>query len=560
MPDRGEELFQTRLEKLQRLRSQGLDPYPPRYHRTHTTQEALAAFQDLEAQQGAGSRGGEVSLAGRITAMRVMGQASFLDLRDGAGHIQAYLRRDHLGDRYSLLKELDLGDFLGVSGPLFRTRTGEVTVEAREIAVLVKALRAPPEKWHGLKDVELRYRQRYLDLMANEEIRRLFVNRSRVAESIRRFLNGRGFIEVETPILLPVAAGAMARPFVTRHNALDRTLYLRIATELYLKRCLVGGLDKVYEIGRVFRNEGLDMRHNPEYTLLESYEAYADYQDVMRMVEAMVHHAATEVLGTPKVPWGDQEIDFTPPWRRASLREELLARSGIDITRYTDAASLAEQMAGRGIAVTQRASWGRLVDKLIGETVEPHLVQPTFLLDYPQEMSPLAKAKPGEVGYVERFEGFAGGMELANSFTELNDPVEQRRRFYEQEELRRQFGDEEFDRLDEDFLLAMEYGMPPTGGLGMGIDRLVMLFTGQPTIREVILFPHLSWSQEEMLREVERWVEAEARALAGNGSLPLNAQETLFERIAAGLPADLRSRVRDDEIRRCIESYLKRQG
>ncbi|MBI2935926.1 MAG: lysine--tRNA ligase, partial [Chloroflexi bacterium] len=343
----------------------------------------------------------------------------------------------------------------------------------------------------GLKDVEQRYRQREIDLATSDEVRRRFVLRSGVVAGIRRFLNSRGFIEVETPILLPVAAGAMARPFITHHNALDRTLYLRIATELHLKRCIIGGLDKVFEVGKVFRNEGIDLRHNPEFTTLESYEAYADYTAVMRMVEEMASTVAQESLGTQAVRWGNEQINFAPPWRRVSLREELRHRSGIDIEEYRDPEALARRMRDIGIEVGGRASFGLLVDKLLSETVEPNLLQPTFLLDYPKEMSPLAKEKPEDPRYVERFEAFAGGLEIANAFTELNDPVEQRNRFLEQEELRKLYGNEDFDRLDEDFLLAMEYGMPPTGGLGVGIDRLVMLFTGEQSIREVVLFPQL---------------------------------------------------------------------
>ena len=420
-----------------------------------------------------------------------MGKASFIDLRDGTDKLQVHLRRDILEDAYELIDDLDLGDFLGARGILFKTRTGEVTLEAQETTLLAKSMRPPPEKWHGLKDVEIRYRQRYLDLMANPEVQPIFQARSRVVSAIRTYLDNRGFIEVDTPVLVPVAAGAMAQPFVTHHHALDRTLYLRIATELYLKRLIVGGMDKVYEIGRVFRNEGIDWDHNPEYTLLESYEAYADYNDVMRMVEEMVAQVAQEAHGTTSVTHQDREIDLSPPWRRVSLRDELQKRSGIDVESFPDTDSLAAEMQKRGIEARGPMSRGRLLDKLLSSTVEPHLVQPTFLLDYPIEMSPLAKAKPDDPRYVERFEAFAGGMEIANAFSELNDPAAQRQRFQEQEALRSQYGDEDFDRLDQDFLTALEYGMPPTGGLGIGIDRLVMLITGQRTIRDVLLFPQL---------------------------------------------------------------------
>ena len=492
MVGKGGDLLLSRREKLRRLRSSGREPFPSRYHRTHTVEEAIAHLRSQEAAEGAQVRTSPVALAGRVMALRGMGKATFLDIQDATGQLQAHLRRDILEQEYDLARDLDLGDFLGVQGPLFLTRTGEVTLEAREVTLLAKAMRPLPEKRHGLSDVETRHRQRYLDLIANQETLRNFRVRSRIIEAMRRFLEGRGFMEVETPVLVPVAAGAMAQPFVTHHNALGRDLYLRIATELYLKRLIVGGLEKVYEIGRVFRNEGIDQDHNPEFTLLESYEAYADYTDVMTLVEQMVSGVAQEALGDTRVQFGENVIDFAPPWRRVTLREEVLRCTGIDFQDFRDADALEERMRTEGIPVEGRSSRGRLIDKLVTAGVEPHLVQPTFLLDYPLEMSPLAKQKPDDPSLVERFEGFAGGMEIANAFSELNDPDEQRRRFMEQEELRRRMGTEEdTDRLDEDFLLALEHGMPPTGGLGMGIDRLVMLLTGQPSIREVILFPQL---------------------------------------------------------------------
>ena len=553
MADQGEEQVQIRQQKLQRLREAGVDPYPSRYRRTHTNQEATALWLEVEGAQGGDARSEPVSVAGRIAAMRVMGRATFLDLQDGTGRIQALLRQNTLVPSYELLKELDLGDFLGVEGPLFRTRTGEVTVEAQAFTLLSKALHPPPEKWHGLRDVEQRYRQREADLLSNEEVRQRFILRSRIVEMMRRFLGVRGFIEVETPILLPVAAGAMAYPFVTHHNALDRTLYLRIATELHLKRCIIGGLDRVFEIGRIFRNEGLDARHNPEFTTLESYQAYADYSDVMEMVEEMVANLALEVLGTTSVPWNGQVVELKPPWKRFTLRGALLEHSGVDIEAFSDAPSLARRMRELGIEVTQEVSWGRLVDKLLSETVEPAQVQPAFLVDYPREMSPLAKEKPEDPRYVERFEAFAAGMELANAFTELNDPVEQRRRFAQQEELRRLHGDEEFDRLDEEFLAALEYGMPPTGGLGMGIDRLVMLFSDQSSIREVILFPHLSWSQKEVFDAVDRAIVGEA----GDGSITV---EALLESVKAALSQEVLARITEEQLRSRVEMYGKRLG
>jgi lysyl-tRNA synthetase class 2 len=491
MADREDTLLENRATKLARIRANGLDPYPARFHRTFDSATATALFEELEETDPPDERLQNVSLAGRITSMRTMGKAAFLDLQDASGSIQALLRQNNLEDGFDLLKNLDIGDHLGVRGNLIRTRTGQVTIDALELTVTAKGMRPLPEKYHGLRDVETRYRQRYLDLIANqEEVMPVFVLRSKVIRGIRRFLDDRGFLEVDTPILVPVAAGAHAKPFVTHHNALDQQLYLRIATELYLKRLIIGGFDKVYEIGRVFRNEGIDQDHNPEFTLLESYEAYADYNDVMEMVEQMVSTIAIEVNGSTKVAIGDDVIDFAPPWQRVSLREELEKRSGIDLESYNDDAL--RQKAGEvGIDTKVLESRGRLIDKLLSTLVEPHLIQPTFVLDYPEEMSPLAKAKPDSPGYVERFEAFAFGMEIANSYSELNDPKVQRERFEAQAQIHRLYENEEVDRQDDDFLTAMEYGMPPTGGLGIGLDRLVMLLAGQPSIRDVLLFPQM---------------------------------------------------------------------
>jgi len=491
MADRKEAITEQRLAKLSRIRSHNIDPYPHRYRRTHTTQEAATLFQEKERDN---AEAPEVCVAGRIVALRAMGKATFLDLRDGSGKIQVYFRENLLaGEKYQYLHDFDIGDIIGVSGKVFRTHSGEVTIEASDFAMLSKSLQPLPEKWHGLTDVEKRYRQRYLDLISNEEARHIFVIRSRLIAAIRRFLDERGFIEVETPVLLPVAAGAMARPFSTHHHALEQNLYLRIATELYLKRLIIGGLDRVYEIGRIFRNEGVSIKHNPEFTMLESYEAYADYNDVMEMMEQMVYHVAQEVLGSHEVSYGEHIINLSPPWRRVNLQDELLEKCGLDFLdqRYRDLPSLREGATGLGVEVEENMSWGRLVDKLLSTFVEPTLIQPTFVLDYPVETSPLAKTKPDDPRLVERFECFIGGIEIANAFTELNDPVEQRKRFEEQEQLRSLMGDEEVERLDEDFLTALEHGMPPTGGLGVGIDRLVMVLTNQQSIREVILFPQL---------------------------------------------------------------------
>ena len=473
-----------------------MNPYPARCLPPQNIANVISEFEATESDHANGSNDCMAVVSGRIISLRGMGRASFLDLRDGSGTMQVLLRENVLEQAYGLLENLDLGDFLEVSGSVMRTRTGQVTIEARNITLLSKCMRPLPEKWHGLRDVEIRYRQRYLDLIANPEIASSFAQRSQVIKSIRKFFDDKGFMEVETPILVPVAAGAHARPFVTHHHALDQQLYLRIATELYLKRLIVGGFDKVYEIGRVFRNEGIDQDHNPEFSLLESYEAYSDYTQVMEMVEGLFSSVAVAIQGTTEIRYGDHLIDFKPPWPRLSLSEELYRYSGIDIDELSDEEKLINKVASMGLDIGERESRGRLIDKLVSTFVEPKLIQPTFLLDYPEEMSPLAKAKEGRPGYVERFEAFAAGMEVANSYSELNDPEVQRARFDSQDEVRLIYQDEEVDRRDDDFLLAMEYGMPPTGGLGIGIDRMVMLLTSQPSIRDVLLFPQMRNSHD----------------------------------------------------------------
>lgn len=491
MAEQHDEFYQQRLIKLGRLRERGVDPYPPRTSRTHTAVEAVAGFQGRHGDTPGAHDSEPVAVLGRVAAHRTMGKATFIDLRDGSGRIQAYFRADKVGeDAYRGLDDLDLGDFLQVEGPLFRTRTGEVTVEAQSYQLLTKALQPPPEKYHGLSDVETRLRHRYLDLMSNEETRQTFTARSRIVSAVRRYMDDRGFLEMETPILQPQAGGAMARPFVTHYNALDEEYVLRIATELHLKRLLVGGFERVYEIGRIFRNEGVSHKHNPEYTLMESYQAYADYQDVLAMVEDLVSGVAQSVLGTMKVPHGDHTIDLTPPWRRLTLRDAILQESGIDFLAYETGDDLRAAMAEKRIYAPPGAGYGKLVDELLSTCVEPKLIQPTFLTDYPIELSPLAKKNPNDPRLVERFEAFVIGIEIANAYSELNDPLDQRERFSRQAQLRA-LGDEEAELPDEDFLFALEHGMPPTGGLGLGIDRLVMLLTNQTTIREVILFPHL---------------------------------------------------------------------
>jgi len=496
MTSRLERIVQQRLEKLDRIRARGGIPYPRTYHRTHTTEQAVKLLQEWElkddAEKEADRLAGKVraNVAGRIMAIRRMGKGSFFDIRDGSGKIQLLFQKLD-GAQLQLFNDLDIGDIIGASGKLFRTKSGEPTLDVENFTLLAKSLQPLPEKWHGLSDIDKRYRQRYLDLITNTEARGIFQARSRVIAAIRQFLNQRGFLEVETPVLQPSAGGALARPFVTHHHALDQDFYLRIAHELHLKRLIVGGFDRVYELGRTFRNEGISTKHNPEFTMLESYEAYADYNDVMNMLEQMVYEVSQQVLGTDRVKFGDDTLNLKPPWQRLNLRQAIMQYSGIDFVQYPKAASLRAKMQELGLEVDPQKNWARLVDELISTFVEPNLIQPTFLFDYPVSMSPLAKTKPDNDRVVERFEAFAGGMEIANAFTELNDPLEQRKRFLQQQKERGKGEDEMVETIDEDFLLALEYGMPPTGGLGVGIDRLVMLLTGQQSIREVILFPQL---------------------------------------------------------------------
>ena len=487
-----ERIAQQRLDKLTELRSRGIDPYPARCKRSHTNAEAVSL---LEKQEKDGIEAIEVSVTGRIMANRGMGKLAFINLVDGSGKIQLFVNKPQLSESSAdLLKDLDIGDFIGASGKVIRTRTGEPSVDVRELTLLVKSLQPLPEKWHGLHDTEKRYRQRYIDLIANPEVKEIFHKRSRVVTAIRKYMDGQGFVEVETPMLQPSAGGALARPFITHHNALGCDFYLRIALELHLKRLIVGGFDRVYEIGRVFRNEGIDTKHNPEFTLMECYQAYADYNDVMRLVEEMISGVVKEVAGDYRIPFGQDTLDFTPPWPRLDLRQAVLDKSGIDYDRFPNTASLAAEMRQKGIDFDPSRDRGRLIDDLLSTFVEPTLKNPTFLVNYPIEMSPLAKNRPSDSRTVERFEAYAGGTEIANAFSELNDPLEQERRFAGQLESRVDTcvaRTEEVEVIDEDFVTALEYGMPPTGGLGVGIDRIVMLITNQQSIREVILFPAL---------------------------------------------------------------------
>jgi lysyl-tRNA synthetase, class II len=478
-PAEPSDVFATRRRKLEALRAAGIEPFPHEFEGV----EPIAAVRTAHASLAAGEETkAEHRVAGRLAARRGQGKMAFLDLVDRSGRIQLQARVDELGpDGMERLLGLDLGDVIGVDGVAFSSRRGELTLRVQNFALLAKSLRPPPEKHHGLTDVETRLRHRELDLIASEDTRELFILRARVISAIRRFLDAEGFIEVETPILQPLYGGAAARPFTTHHNALDRELYLRIATELYLKRLIVGGLERVYEIGKDFRNEGLSTKHNPEFTMLEYYEAYADYLDVADRCERLVAFAASEV-------GYEGPLHFSPPWRRETLADAILSRTGVDILRLRERDALAEEMRVRGLGVPSDDTWPQLVDQLLSKHVEPTLVAPTLLFDYPVELSPFAKRHRSVEGLVERFEAFVGGMEIANAFSELNDPDEQRRRFEEQRELAGS-GDEEAQPYDEAFIQALEHGMPPTGGIGIGIDRLVMVLTGRQSIREVVLFP-----------------------------------------------------------------------
>jgi lysyl-tRNA synthetase, class II len=477
------DLLADRRAKLERLREAGIEPFPHAFPDRTEIAAVREAHERIEPGEETTDR---YRVAGRLVARRGHGKASFLDLKDGTGQIQIQARVDELGgDAYEGLLSLDIGDIVGVEGIVFASKRGELSIRADAWELLAKSLRPPPEKFHGLEDVETRYRRRELDLMANEETRELFIVRARTIAAVRRWFDSRGFIEVETPVLQPLYGGALARPFITHHNALDRDLYLRIATELYLKRLVVGGVDKVYELGKDFRNEGISHKHNPEFTMLEWYEAYADYNDTATELEGLVSGVAQEVLGTTKIERDGQTIDLSPPWRRITLRDAIEEKTGIDVLAHPSREALAEAMRTKP---DPEEGWGKLVDGLLSKEVEPTLMEPTFVVDYPVELSPFAKRHRSQRGLVERWEAFVGGIEISNSFTELNDPDEQRRRFEAQaEETAR--GDEETQPYDEVFVESLEQGMPPTGGAGLGIDRLVMILTGAKSLREVLLFP-----------------------------------------------------------------------
>jgi lysyl-tRNA synthetase, class II len=482
----------ARLAKLGRLEQAGVRAFPTTFSRSHRAQEIHADFDALNGQR--------VCVAGRLDVFRKLSSnLVFVEVKDESGRIQLMLHPRGMDDAQRLVYEaLDPGDFVGACGSVIKSKTGEVTVEVTELSLLSKSLRNPPEKWHGLVDVETRYRQRYLDLMANVDTRQVFLSRSRIIAAIRRYLDAHGFVEVETPVLQPIPGGGAARPFATESYAMDTRLYLRIALELYLKRCIIGGIERVYEIGRNFRNEGVSFKHSPEFTMLELYQAYADYQDIMRLTEDLVATAARAAIGRTRVRWNDVELDFNPPWQRMPLRTAIAEFSGVDYAEYPDVGSLRAAAERAGLHTEPEWNRGKIMDELLTAFVEPKLIQPTFLTDYPTDFpgSTLAKGKPDDPDEVERFEAFAGGIEIANAFSELNDPRVQRERFVQQVRAR-EAGDVEAQPFDQDFLVALEHGMPPTGGLGLGIDRIVMLLTNQQNIRDVILFPQLRPRDEQ---------------------------------------------------------------
>ena len=480
-------LMDQRREKLEEIRQLGVDPYAYKYSPTHTTKEILEQFAEVGDQPDETI---SVRVAGRIMTKRDHGKSGFAHLQDAGGRLQIYVRQNAVGEEaYQVYRKLDVGDVIGVAGHVFRTRTGEITVLVNEVELLAKSLRPPPEKWHGLQNKETRYRQRYADLMMNPEVMQVFINRTRMVQAVREYLNQDGFIEVETPILQPIYGGATARPFTTHHNALDMPLYLRIANELYLKRLIVGGFDRVYEFSKDFRNEGIDHDHSPEFTMIELYQAYADYEDMMCLTENLLAHTAQTVLGTTQITYKGDSISLDPPWRRLTMIESIKEEAGIDIDELSDE-ELRDAVLDAGVDLEGAASRGKLIAELFEALVEPNLVQPTFIYDYPIEISPFAKKKRGSDRFVERFEFFIARMEMGNAFSELNDPIDQRERFVEGAK-KGEDGDEDALMIDEDYLRALEYGMPPTGGLGFGIDRLAMLLTDQTSIRDVILFPQM---------------------------------------------------------------------
>lgn len=480
----------VRREKMNNLREQGMDPFGKRFERTHTSQEIIDAYEEL-TKEALEENEVSVSLAGRIMTKRGKGKAGFAHIQDLTGQIQLYVRKDSVGDeQYEIFKTVDIGDHVGVQGVLFKTKVGELSIKVKDFTLLSKALRPLPDKYHGLKDIEQRYRQRYLDLITNPESKQTFILRSRIIQSMRRYLDNNGYLEVETPMMHSIAGGASARPFVTHHNALDMELYMRIAIELHLKRLIVGGLEKVYEIGRVFRNEGVSTRHNPEFTMIELYEAYADYKDIMALTENLIAHIAQEVLGTTKIQYGEYEVDLTPEWTRLHMVDAIKQYTGVDFWKETSVEEARALAKEHNVEITEHMLYGHIVNEFFEQKVEEQLIQPTFIYGHPVEISPLAKKNEDDPRFTDRFELFIVAREHANAFTELNDPIDQRERFEAQLKEKEQ-GNDEAHEMDDDFIEALEYGMPPTGGLGIGIDRLVMLLTNAPSIRDVLLFPQM---------------------------------------------------------------------
>jgi lysyl-tRNA synthetase, class II len=480
--------LQVRREKMNALREKGLDPFGKRFDRSHQSQELIKQYGELEKEE-LDEKAISVTLAGRIMTKRGKGKAGFAHIQDLSGQIQIYVRTDAVGEeQYELFDGADLGDIVGVTGTLFKTQVGELSVKAKSFELLTKALRPLPDKFHGLKDVEQRYRQRYLDLIMSQESKETFINRSKIIQSMRRYLDDHGYLEVETPMMHSIAGGASARPFITHHNALDMQLYMRIAIELHLKRLIVGGLEKVYEIGRVFRNEGVSTRHNPEFTMIELYEAYADYRDIMSLTENLIAHIAQEVTGSTTVQYGEHSVDLKPEWRRLHMVDAIKEFTGVDFWKEMSAEEALQLAKEHGVEVKENMLYGHVVNEFFEQKVEEHLIQPTFIYGHPVEISPLAKKNDEDPRFTDRFELFIVAREHANAFTELNDPIDQRERFEAQLKEREQ-GNDEAHMMDDDFVEALEYGMPPTGGLGIGIDRLVMLLTDSPSIRDVLLFP-----------------------------------------------------------------------
>ncbi len=480
----------VRREKLHTLREKGLDPFGKRFERTHSTEELVALYDGISKEE-LDEKEISVTIAGRIKTKRGKGKAGFAHIQDQTGQIQLYVRKDAVGDdQYDVFNTADLGDIVGVTGAVFKTNVGELSIKVQSFELLSKALRPLPEKFHGLKDVEQRYRQRYLDLIMNPESKDTFIMRSQIIRAMRRYLDDNGYLEVETPMMHSIPGGASARPFITHHNALDIPLYMRIAIELHLKRLIVGGLEKVYEIGRVFRNEGVSTRHNPEFTMIELYEAYADYKDIMSLTENLIAHIAEEVLGTTTVQYGEYEVDLKPEWKRLHMVDAIKEYTGVDFWKEMSVEEARELAKEHGVAINDNMLYGHIVNEFFEQKVEEKLIQPTFIFGHPVEISPLAKKNPEDERFTDRFELFIVAREHANAFTELNDPIDQRQRFEAQLEERAQ-GNDEAHMMDEDFIEALEYGMPPTGGLGIGIDRIVMLLTNSPSIRDVLLFPQM---------------------------------------------------------------------